>query len=115
MCRAGWLSSRWSASCGFTCSQVGRPWLAWTVCGVRTLSLLLNFCFAPNLNYREISFLRHIRFLGEFVSVAQGAPNPWMLVGHLIFLFLLVFFVLPRSWFGGGAAIDGRPFRWEAP
>jgi two-component system sensor kinase FixL len=73
--------------------QAGRPWLAWTVCGVRTLSLLLNFCFAPNLNYREISFLRHIRFLGEFVSVAQGVPNPWMLVGQVSFLLLLVFVV----------------------
>src|SRR4051812_840480 len=28
--------------------QAGRLWLAWSVCGVRFLALVLNFCFAPN-------------------------------------------------------------------
>jgi two-component system, LuxR family, sensor kinase FixL len=73
--------------------KAGRRWLAWTVGGMRTLSLLLNFVFTPNLNYREITSLRHIRFLGESVSVAQGVPNPWMLVGQVSFLLLLVFVV----------------------
>ena len=63
--------------------RAGRLWLAWTVCGVRTLSLLLNFGAAPNLNYREISALRHLSFLGDTVSVAEGVRNPWMLVGML--------------------------------
>src|SRR5450432_48223 len=35
--------------------HAGRPWLAWAVCGVRTLSLVLDFVFTPNLNYREIT------------------------------------------------------------
>ena len=52
--------------------RAGRLWLAWTVFGVRTLALLLNFGPAPNLNYREISALRHLQFLGETVSVARG-------------------------------------------
>jgi len=71
--------------------RAGRPWLAWTICGVRTLSLLLDFLFAPNLNYREITGLRHIHFLGESVAVAEGVSNHWMLVGQASFLLLLIF------------------------
>ena len=73
--------------------RAGRPWLAWTVCGLRTLSLILNFLFKVNLNYREITSLRHIHFLGESVSRAQGVPNPWMLIGNLSLLTLVVFVV----------------------
>jgi len=40
--------------------QAGRPWLAWTVGGMRTVSLILSFVFTPNLNYREITSLRQI-------------------------------------------------------
>jgi signal transduction histidine kinase len=71
----------------------GRPWLAWTVCAVRTLSLVLDFVHSPNLNYREITGLRQVRFLGETVAVAEGVPNPWMLVGQASLLLLVVFAV----------------------
>jgi two-component system, LuxR family, sensor kinase FixL len=71
--------------------QAGRPWLAWTVCGVRTLALILDFVFTPNLNFREITTLRHISYLGESVAVAKGVPNPWMLVGQASFVLFLVF------------------------
>jgi two-component system sensor kinase FixL len=63
--------------------RAGRFWLAWTACGLRTLSLVLNFLYSPNLNYREITALRNVSFLGEKVVVAEGIPNPWMPVGHL--------------------------------
>ena len=76
--------------------RAGRLWLAWTVCGVRTLSLLLDFGPAPNLNYREISALRHLPFLGDTVSVPEGVPNPWMLVG-LLSLSLLAIFAVDAS------------------
>jgi hypothetical protein len=66
--------------------RAGRLWLAWTVCGLRTLSLILNFVFTPNLNYREITGLLHVSFLGETVAVAEGIPNPWMLIGQLSLL-----------------------------
>jgi two-component system, LuxR family, sensor kinase FixL len=71
--------------------RAGRRWLAWTVCGVRTLSLILNFVFTPNLNYREITALRPVSFLGETVVVAEGVPNPWMLIGQLSLLLLVIF------------------------
>src|SRR6266487_4188125 len=35
--------------------RAGRRWLAWRICGLRTLALTLNFIFTPNLNYREIT------------------------------------------------------------
>jgi two-component system sensor kinase FixL len=71
--------------------RAGRLWLARTACGLRTLSLILNFLFTPNLNYREITALRHVSFLGERVVVAEGIPNPWMLVGNLSLLLLVIF------------------------
>src|SRR6266702_5504277 len=59
--------------------RAGRPWLGWAVIGFRTLSLLLNFLFSPNINYWQVTPLRHISFLGESVSIPTGVPNPWML------------------------------------
>src|SRR5215471_17259146 len=49
--------------------NAGRRWLAWSVVAVRTLSLMLNFILHQNINYREITAVRHVRFLGESVSV----------------------------------------------
>jgi PAS domain S-box-containing protein len=71
--------------------RVGRPWLAWTVCSLRAFSVLLNFLTGQNLNYREVTGLRHIPFLGESVSVGEGVSNPWMLVGQLSLLLFVVF------------------------
>jgi signal transduction histidine kinase len=71
----------------------GRVWLAWTVIGMRTLAMVLNFVLTPNLNYREITALHHLRFLGESVSVARGVPNPWMLLAQVSVLLLVIFVV----------------------
>ncbi len=90
--------------------RAGRLWLAWTVCGLRTLSLILNFVCTPNLNYREITALRHVSFLGDTVVVAEGVPNPWMLIGQLSLLLLVIFVadaaitVFPRR---SALALDG--------
>ncbi len=71
--------------------NAGRLWLAWTACGLRTIALLLNFLTGQNLNYREITHLGHIRLLGESVAIAEGVPNPWMLVGQLSLVVWLIF------------------------
>ena len=73
--------------------RAGRRWLAVAVIGVRTLSLVLNFTFSPNIDYRQITGLKHIRFLGERVAVAQGVPNPWMLVAQLSLVLLVIFVI----------------------
>jgi two-component system sensor kinase FixL len=71
--------------------NAGRQWLAWTVVGLRTISLVLNFVFSPNINFREISTLQNVTFLGEPVSVANGVANPWMLIAQSSLLLLVIF------------------------
>lgn len=73
--------------------RAGRLWLAWLVCGLRTLALALNFVFSPNLNFREITSLRQIPWWGETVSIPIGMTNPWTLIGQLSSLLLLIFVV----------------------
>src|SRR5262249_14914254 len=74
--------------------RAGRPWLAWSVCGVRTLALILNFIFVPNLSYLQIISLKQVSWWGgETVSVPVGETNPWILVAQLSLLLLIIFFV----------------------
>jgi two-component system sensor kinase FixL len=74
--------------------NAGRPWLGYAVCGLRLLALIINFFSAPNLNYKQITGLRHVRiFGGETISVAQGVENPWVKVSELSSLLLLAFVV----------------------
>ena len=73
--------------------NAGRRWLALTVVAVRTLALILNFVLSPNINYRKLTALRQMPFLGEPVSVPVGVPNPWMLVAQLSLLLLVIFVV----------------------
>lgn len=73
--------------------RAGRSWLAWTVCGIRTVSLVLNFTFSPNLNFREVRALEPIVVLGETLVRPVGVPNPWMLVGQLSLVLWTVFMV----------------------
>jgi PAS domain S-box-containing protein len=73
--------------------RAGRSWLAWTTCGLQTLTLILNFVFTPNLHYREITALWQLSRGGEMASVPLGSPNPWNVIGQATLLLLLVFFV----------------------
>ena len=73
--------------------DAGRSWLAWAVVSVRTLALVLNFQSGLNLNFLEVSGLRHAPFLGGVVTVPEGVVNPWMLVGSLGMLLFVVFVV----------------------
>jgi two-component system, LuxR family, sensor kinase FixL len=74
--------------------RAGRWWLAWSVCGMRTLALILNFVFVPNLSYRQITSLKQVLWWGgETVSVPVGVTNPWILVAQLSLVFLVAFFV----------------------
>ena len=77
--------------------RAGRAWLLWTVCGLRTIALFLNFLTGQNLNYLEISSVSHIPFLGETVStIGAGVSNPSMIVGQLG-LWGLVIFVMDAA------------------
>jgi PAS domain S-box-containing protein len=74
--------------------RAGRRWLVWTFCGLRTLLLVANFLSKTSVVYREITSLRHFSWWGgETVSAPVGVPNPWVLVGQLSLLLLLIFFL----------------------
>jgi hypothetical protein len=86
--------------------RTGRPWLAWTICGLRTLALALNFLFTPPTT--------RVTACGTFPSrrircLRRGVPNPWM-PGQSSLL-LLVVLSWTRRWLPGGGASTGDPDR----
>ena len=106
--------------------HAGRPWLAWSICGLRTLVLILNFIFTPNLNFRQITGLRHFSWGGDVISVPFGVANPWGLLSSASLLLLLIFFVdatitvwrrndRRRALFVGGSMIFGAILAWHVP
>src|SRR5947208_8559195 len=107
--------------------HAGRRWLAWSICGLRTLVLILNFVFTPNLNFRHITSLRHFSWGGgEIISVPVGVANPWGLLSSVSLLLLLIFFVdatitvwrrgdQRRALVVGGSMIFGAILAWHVP
>ena len=74
--------------------DAGRLWLAWTVCGLRGLALILSFTTGQNLFFREMVSLKHVAvFGGEIISIPQGVLNPCFIFGPLSMLALIVFVV----------------------
>ena len=73
--------------------NAGRPWLAWTVVGVRAVSLVFNFLSDPNLNYVSITGVRPLEFLGETTYLTEGVFSGRTRIGQLSSLLLLVFLV----------------------
>jgi len=71
----------------------GRIWLGVTVCALRLFALIINFAFPPSLNFREITALRHVQFLGQTVSLPVGVSSPWTFLGELDSLLLLIFVI----------------------
>jgi PAS domain S-box-containing protein len=106
--------------------QAGRAWLAWSIYGLRTLVLILNFIFPISINFRAITDIRHFPWAGEMVSVPDGVPNPWGLLSSLSLLLLLIFSVdatftvwrrgdRRRALFVGGSMIFGAILAWHIP
>jgi len=88
----------------------GRLWLGVAACAARFACLVINFAFPPNLNFREITSLRHFDFLGETVAMPAGVVSPWTRLAELSSLLLLAF-VIDASftlWRRGGAAARRR-------
>ena len=69
----------------------GRAWLAWSVVGVRALSLVLDFAVQPNLNYSAITGTRPFRFLNETIYETQGVFSERTRIAQLSSFLLLVF------------------------
>jgi two-component system sensor kinase FixL len=71
----------------------GRLWLGIAACLARLLSLIINFAFPPNLNFREITGLRHFNFLGETIAMPEGVASQWTRLGEFSSLLLLAFVI----------------------
>ncbi len=106
--------------------HAGRPWLAWSICGLRTLVLILNFIFTPGINFRQITSLHQFSWGGEIISVPIGVANPWGLLSSVSLLLLLIFFVdatitvwrrgdRQRALVVGGSMILGAILAWHVP
>src|SRR5947199_9940038 len=73
--------------------HAGRRWLAWSIYGLRTLVLILNFISPVRVNFRTITDIHHFSWGGEIVAVPVGLPNPRGLISSFTVLLLLIFSV----------------------
>jgi PAS domain S-box-containing protein len=71
----------------------GRLWLGVSACVARLVCLVINFVCPPNLNFREITSLGQLNFLGETIVVPEGVINPWTRLGELSSLLMLTFVI----------------------
>ncbi len=106
--------------------HAGRAWLAWSIYGLRTLVLILNFIFPVSINFRGITDIRHFSWAGEIISVPIGVANPWGLISSVSLLLLLIFSVdatitvwrrgdRRRALLIGGSMIFGAILAWHVP
>jgi PAS domain S-box-containing protein len=74
--------------------RAGRPWLAWSIYGLRTLVLIVNLILTPSINFRKITGIHHLRLWGgEVASLPVGVPNPWGILSLISLLLIITFFV----------------------
>jgi PAS domain S-box-containing protein len=89
--------------------HTGRLWLGWTAVILRFFSLFFNFTSGVTDNYREITSVRQIQFLGEPVTVvAKAVTNPWGHLSEFSMLLLLVFVVDAAIRFGRKGEPENR-------
>ena len=69
-----------------------RGWLCWAVVWTRLGALIANFLTGANVNYLYVDHLRLVDMgFGASGAVGVGPINPWMALGQLSNLLLLVF------------------------
>lgn len=72
--------------------RAGRLSLAWSICGIRALCLILNFAYSPNFNFDQITGIRHVPvFGGATISLAEGVASQRTRIGELVSLLLLIY------------------------
>src|SRR5262245_65517365 len=89
----------------------GREWLLWTVVGLRLVVLAANFLLDPNFNFREITSLQQLSFLGEQVSVVGESvmrPAQWLGGASLLLLMAFATDASIRAWLKGNAEARRR-------
>ena len=71
--------------------RTGRLWLGLFACGLRLVSLVINFIQDPNLNYVALTSIDTMTILGESVAAVEGESSPWMLIAQLSLVSLLIY------------------------
>src|SRR5262249_732965 len=79
-----------------------------TVCAIRLACLALSFILAQGLNFREVTSLRHVQFLGATVVVPRGVFNPWTHVAEIASVLILVFVIDASIGLWRRVGSDGR-------
>jgi hypothetical protein len=70
----------------------GRLWLGAAACGLRVVSLVLNFSTGVNVNFEQVSAMVAVPVWGgESVFVPVGVVNPYVVVAHLSNLLIIAF------------------------
>lgn len=106
--------------------HAGRVWLVWSIFGLRTLVLILNFIFPVSINFTAITDIRQFSWGGQMVSVPVGASNPWGVLSTISLFLLLIFSVdaaitvwrrgdRRRAVLVGGSMIFGAILAWHVP
>jgi len=83
-----------------------RRWLMWSIIGLRTVILVLNFSVPPNFNFAAVNSIERVRFLGEAVTVVDEAVTSRLQFIGLVASALLAAYVLDAAitlWRRGGA------------
>lgn len=75
------------------CFGTARSWLGWSVLGVRTFALALNFLVGPNLNHDAVLRLHPIHFLGSTVMTAEAVFSQRTRIAEVSTLLLLAFVI----------------------
>ena len=106
--------------------HAGRVWLVWSIYGLRTLVLILNFIFPVSINFTAITDIRQFSWGGQMVSIPVGTSNPWGLLSTISLVLLLIFSVdaaitvwrrgdRRRASLVGGSMIFGAILAWHVP
>jgi signal transduction histidine kinase len=71
----------------------GRWWLAAGAIGARLVAVAATVVSPAGASYREVTSVHPIRFLGQWVSVAEGVESPWAWAGRISSLLVCAFAV----------------------
>jgi two-component system, LuxR family, sensor kinase FixL len=86
--------------------RAGRLWLGALACGLRAVSLALNFSTGVNLNFSQVTAMQPVHIWGgESIFVPIGTVNPFLIAGQLSNLLFIVFVAdaCVSLWRRGGA------------
>lgn len=88
--------------------KAGRMWLGWTIIGLRTAALVVNFAGTGSITFPAGTGLREVMLLGERVVIPAAAWTPWLVLLHSAVLLLVVFLI------DASVTVWRRGERWAA-